>query len=277
MMQQHSSFKQFVFLLSIALLPSSLPAMNGWEIAKKVELAREGYGDAVTSLKLVMINSSGEKRTRKILFKQTEKALNPDGSVCEASMMIISPSRCSKSIAILTKENKSMQAKQWMFLPALQKVRSISSATSSGTLAGSEFSYEDLSSQSMAHYRYSDTAEIIDYNGKKAWQFERYPQNGQSLYGKQVLIADSVNYCLYRIDFYDPKGALFKTLTLEGYHAVNGLQRFKAVKMVNHKNKNISIMQVLSEQLNIGLSSEAFDQNVLRDKIKRIKCYFQKY
>ena len=43
---------------------------------------------------------------------------------------------------------------QWLFLPALQLVKRISSANKSGPFVGSEFAYEDLASQELDKYDY---------------------------------------------------------------------------------------------------------------------------
>lgn len=270
-MKYSNPLRLSIVVFIIMLLPFTLLAMSGLEIAKRVEHAREGYVDAVTSLELVIIDSSGQMRTKKVLFKQKEKAESLDGSIGETSMMIISPSQCHRSVAILTKED---EAKQWVFLPALRKIRSISSAMTSGTLAGSEFSYEDLAGQSILHYHYSESSKVIDHKGEKVWQFERYSKNEHSQYGRQVLFVDHDDHRLYQIDYYDPKGTLFKTLTFDGYHTINGLQRFKEIKMLNHKNGCVSIMKVKSEQLDSGLGSEEFDHIVLQKKMKHSRCIF---
>ncbi len=257
-----------IVIILLFFIPLPLIAMTGEEASEATRHVQKGYVDSITSLKLEIFSASGKKRTKKILYKQREKS----PTVSEASLMIFSPDICSKSMAILTIETENAMTKQWMFLPALRKVRAISVQSRGGSLAGSEFSYEDLAANSFGDYRFSSDAGPITYQGKKVLTYTRYPTDADSYYSKQEVIIDANTFILYKIDFYDQKKELCKTLTLENYHQIGDLLRFQKATMLNHLNKNRSVFYVTRDRINTGLSPDTFERVLLEKKIKQTQC-----
>ena len=54
-----------------------------------------------------------------------------------------------KGTAFLIHAHKQEADDQWLYLPALKRVKRISSSNRSGSFMGSEFSYEDLGAQEL--------------------------------------------------------------------------------------------------------------------------------
>lgn len=54
--------------------------------------------------------------------------------------------------ALLTHGHINSQDDQWLYLPALKRVKRISATARSGSFMGSEFSYEDMSSPEVEEY-----------------------------------------------------------------------------------------------------------------------------
>ena len=57
-----------------------------------------------------------------------------------------------KGTATLTFTHKVGPDDQWLYLPALKRVKRITSENRSGSFVGSEFAYEDLGSQELEKY-----------------------------------------------------------------------------------------------------------------------------
>ncbi|MDX1579807.1 MAG: outer membrane lipoprotein-sorting protein, partial [Gemmatimonadota bacterium] len=110
---------------------------------------------------------------------------------------------------------------QWLFLPALERVKRISSSNKSGPFVGSEFAYEDLVSQEVDKYDYRFLREE-PCGDLHCFVVERYPLYENSGYTKQVVWWDAEEYRIQRIDFYDRKDELLKTLTYHGYREYLG-------------------------------------------------------
>ena len=69
----------------------------------------------------------------------------------------------------MTFTHKTGPDDQWLYLPALKRVKRISSDNRSGAFVGSEFAYEDLSSQEIEKYTYKWIEEmIVDKNNSSS-------------------------------------------------------------------------------------------------------------
>ena len=100
---------------------------------------------------------------------------------------------------------------------------------------GSEFAYEDLSSQEVDKYtyRYIEAANIA---GEKGHVIERYPVDPNSGYSKQIVWVDETEWRIHKIEFYDRKGELLKTLSAFDYQRYpNDKWRPDRMFMDNHQ------------------------------------------
>ena len=89
-----------------------------------------------------MKNRQGEESSRYIKNKTLE--VENDG---DKSLSIFERPRDVKGTALLNFTHKTGTDDQWLYLPALKRVKRISSANKSGSFMGSEFAFEDITSQ----------------------------------------------------------------------------------------------------------------------------------
>ena len=106
---------------------------------------------------------------------------------------------------------------QWLYLPALKRVKKIASRNRSGPFLGSEFSYEDLSTQEVEKYRYRFLRQEACGDGQ-CFVVERRP--GPAIfsgYQRQVYWIDTEEYRTRKVDYYNRGDRLTKTLTASDY------------------------------------------------------------
>ena len=94
-----------------------------------------------------------------------------------------------KGTALLTFSHKTGNDDQWLYLPALKRVKRISSSNKSGPFMGSEFAYEDISSEEVEKYTYRYIRDE-DFDGQATFVVERYPVDKKSGYTRQVVWVD---------------------------------------------------------------------------------------
>ena len=152
---------------------------------------------------------------------------------------------------------------QWLYLPALKRVKRISSADKSGPFMGSEFAYEDLSSQEVEKYRYRYLRdEILD--GEQCFVVERVPVDENSGYTRQITWIDHSEYRMRRVEYYDRKGDLLKTMDLQNYDQY--LQQYwrpGQLVMTNHQNGNRTVLAFGDYQFRTGLTEGDFTRGAL--------------
>ena len=105
---------------------------------------------------MILRNAQGEESIRKF----NSKTLEVDGDG-DKSIFIFEHPRDVEGTAVLTFTHKVGPDDQWLYLPALKRVKRISSDNKSGSFVGSEFAYEDLSSQEIEKYTYKWVEDVV--------------------------------------------------------------------------------------------------------------------
>ncbi|MEM8916526.1 MAG: outer membrane lipoprotein-sorting protein, partial [Pseudomonadota bacterium] len=152
---------------------------------------------------------------------------------------------------------------QWLFLPALKRVKRISSSNKSGPFVGSEFAFEDFTAQELNKFEYTYVGE--EACGEMTCDVvERRPLYENSGYVRQISWIDQDVYQLRKVDFYDRGDALLKTLTFGDYREYDGgVWRAHELIMVNHKTGKQTDMVFSDFEFKTGLSDKDFVKGVL--------------
>lgn len=248
----------------LLMLMNSLVFANGkgLEIAKEMEVRDSGWGDFTANMKMVLTDRKGRSAIREIRTKNLE--VRNDG---EKSMSIFDTPRDIKGTAMLTFSHKLNMDDQWLYLPALKRVKRISSRNKSGPFMGSEFAYEDLGSQEVEKYEHIYLGEDR-LDGVIVFKNKRIPKYKHTGYKKQIIWIEKDRYIPLKIDFYDRKDSLLKTLTFNNYQQYLGKHwRALEMKVINHQNGKKTKLLWSNYKFNVGLNSADFKSV----KLKRLK------
>jgi len=120
---------------------------RGLEIANAVQAQDDGFVDSVSSMTMTLVNRSGKKSVRRMRSRVLE--VQGDG---DKSISIFDEPADVKGTASLSHSHPLEADEQWLYLPALKRVKRISSKNKSGPFMGSEFAFEDISSQEVEKY-----------------------------------------------------------------------------------------------------------------------------
>lgn len=187
------------------------PEEKGLAIAQEDDRRDNGFGDFKAHMLMNLKNRQGQESARHMRNRTLEAPGDGD-----KSLVIFDRPRDVKGTALLNFSHKTGNDDQWLYLPALKRVKRISSANKSGSFMGSEFAYEDITSQEVEKYTYKWLRDEAQ-DGMECFVFEKYPVYKNSGYTRQVVWLDKKEYRILKIDFYDRKNALLKTLTYHGY------------------------------------------------------------
>ncbi|MBF0194960.1 MAG: outer membrane lipoprotein-sorting protein [Magnetococcales bacterium] len=252
-----------VLALTFILLPltgfAQTPEEKGLAIAKEIDKRDEGFGDSTAKLTMTLRNKAGRESFRYIRFKTLE--VKGDG---DKSLSIFDKPRDIKGTAMLTFSHSIKPDDQWMFLPALKRVKRISSRNKSGPFMGSEFAFEDLGSQEVAKYTYKW---VLDekYNNLDCFVLERRPAYEHSGYTRQIVWVDQVEYRIQKVEYYDRKNSLLKTQTFGGYTKyLDKYWRPGNMEMVNHQTSKSTKLEWKDYKFRVGLKESNFNRNSLK-------------
>ena len=94
---------------------------------------------------------------------------------------------------------------------------------------------------------------------------ESIPLDKYSGYTKQVTWVDKAEHRAFKIDFYDRRKTLVKTLTIHDYAQYNDKYWRPALqKMVNHKNGKSTDIMMTNYKFSNGLVEADFTENSLK-------------
>ena len=254
---------RLLLLIPLILLPLNSLAETaeekGLAIAVEADRRDTGFGDQITNMVMILRNKQGQESTRYI--RNWSKEVKGDG---DKSLSFFDRPADVKGTAMLTYTRKVDNDDQWLFLPALKRVKRIASANKSGAFMGSEFAYEDIASQEVEKYKYKYLRDE-NYDNQECFVLERYPVSEYSGYTRQVAWIDKAEYRILKIDFYDRKNSLLKTLTFNKYQQYLGQYwRAHEMLMVNHQTGKSTLLKWSDFRFRTGLTDRDFDKNSLK-------------
>lgn len=255
--------KGLIILISlfalIGVAVAETPEEKGLAIATEADKRDQGWIDQATTMKMTLRNKHGAESIREVRGRTLE--VIGDG---DKSLTIFDTPRDIKGTAFLSFTHSLKADEQWLYLPALKRVKRISSSNKSGPFMGSEFSYEDISSQEVKKYKYKFIRDDT-FNGRAVFVMERYPQYKKSGYTKQIAWLDKEMYQPLKIEFYDRKRSLLKTLTQHEYKKyLDKFWRAGRLEMVNHQTGKSTTLLWQSYTFNNGFKSRDFNRNSLK-------------
>jgi len=261
--------KRFINILLIGLAIQLMPhnrALAGTTEDKGLAIAMEankrdtGFKDYISEMCMILRNKHGKESIRNIRIKVLE--VENDG---DKSLTIFDNPRDVKGTAFLNYTHKVGDDDQWLYMPALKRVKRISSRNKSGSFVGSEFSYEDISSQEVEKYTYKWIRDET-YQGSPCFVVDFYPVDKKnSGYTRQLNWIDKKEYRVLKTEFYDKKQSHLKTLTFSGYNIyLDKYWRADKLHMINHQNGKSTGLEFENYKFLTGLKITDFNKNSLK-------------
>jgi len=123
----------------------------------------------------------------------------------------------------LTIAEKGKKGDQWIFLPALGKVRRIAGSEGSASFMGTDMSYDDVASADRDVDL--DTYSILreeSLGGKPCWVIEAKPKDTAYQYSRMTGWIEKSTYIALKMELYDKKGNLVKVMEMSEVKDIQG-------------------------------------------------------
>lgn len=233
-------------------------AFTSEEVARKSYDVMSGYKSSLSKTTMILKNASGEENVRKMEISKLE-SIDGDKSLIN----FLYPSDI-KDTKLLSYEVIGGDDKQWLYLPALKRVKRISSRNKSGSFMASEFSYEDISSVNYKNYTYSGEAKSVVLNGKNYFMIERIPKDKNSGYKRQVIFIEPDTYLARYGEYFDKQDRLLKKIYFKRYKKIEDIQRVVEIEMKNVQNNKTSILILNEDNIKEKLKAKEFTKRELK-------------
>ncbi len=249
------------FIWSIAPLPavSQTPEETGLQIATQARESQRGFGKLTATQTMILRNKQGQESKRQLRIKVLEVANDGD-----KVLFVFDEPRDVKGTAFLTHGHKQEADDQWLYLPALKRVKRISSSNRSGSFVGSEFAYEDMTPQEVEKftYKYLRDEPCGELN---CTVIEAFPTDKKSGYRRQLIWHDKEAFRVWKIHYFDRKDAHLKTLILDDYNQHLGQYwRANSLMMENHRSGKSTTMIWSNYQFDADIDENEFTKTGLK-------------
>jgi len=249
----------FSVLLGVASLaqassPEAESARRGYEIAREMTERDSRFHSYRMQMEMVLRDRQGQQSVRQIRGAVLE--VEGDG---DKYLMVFDAPADTKGTAFLSFAHPSKPDDQWLYLPSLKRTKRIASDSKSGSFMGSEFAFEDLTTQELEKYAYKYLGEEA-VDERPSHKIERVPRYEGSGYTRQLVWVDRERMVPLRIQFYDRRNELLKTLQLSGYKLYeNRFWKAGTMNMENHLSGKSTRIALSNYQFRVGVSEQDFD------------------
>lgn len=255
-------------LLTLLWLPTLLVAAelpSGDEIAMNINARDEGVAVA-RNLKMEMTDRRGKTRTR-----ETRGFRKYYGDEKRTVIFYLEP-RNVKDTAFLTWDYPDAERDddQWLYLPAMRKVRRISASDRGDYFLGTDLTYEDIkleSRVSLQDYRRKTTGED-QVDGHHCYLVESTPRNQETAkelgYGRVEQCVDGKIWFVRRAKFWDRGGNPLKTAHFRDIRQVQGIWTQHDIEVENHKSGHRTRFLITDVDYQGGVADQLFTRNALR-------------
>jgi len=238
----YNTKKASLLLLAIILgAPTSLAFSKqptAFDIMKEVD-SRDDGDRSIADMKMVLMDRNGKQRIR------TLRSFGIDqGEDQQTLIFFLSPGDV-KGTGFLTYDYdaEGKDDDQWLYLPALNKVKRIASKNKSGSFMGSDFSYADLTKSRLEDYRYTfykKQSEIV-VNGEKCWVIVSKPKDQKVIsetgYIKSILFVRQDNMMVTRAIYSLKDGQALKYFDVKKTALIDGVWTALEIHMTKKKGK----------------------------------------
>jgi len=255
----YSLLMSVVMTISYSVISVAEDVKTGADIIERAELNSSGFKDMTNTVSMTLVDKEGAISEREMIVKGISLG---DGQA-KTLTVFTKPAR-EKGTALLTHTHKSGPDEQWLYLPASKRVKKVASSNVGASFRGSQFTFEDITTQRRENYRF-DLVATEKCGDKLCFVVDRTPQFDGSSYSRTRLYIDTEYFLIQKSDFFDLNKQLLKTMTATNYTKhENGVWRPELLVMENRQSKEKTELRTLKLQFDVGLKEKDFSKLSLR-------------
>ncbi|MBM3240126.1 outer membrane lipoprotein-sorting protein [Candidatus Poribacteria bacterium] len=241
----------FVFL-TIFTFASVAAELTGDEILKKEEENEPESEISVSEMTIVHKSGSKRVRTIKAWMKGDDYTL----------VRFLTPADVEGTGFLSVKDD------DWLYLPALRKVRRIATKEEKGgSFMGSDFSIEDVGGGSWVEDYNAKLLDTEKYEGHDCYVLELVPKKPEEIsYSKLKRWVDKENFYSVKTEYYDKHGDLLKIMYPSEFEKREGLWMAKRIEMRNVQKESKTIIVMKEIQVNPEIPDSMFTTRELEKK-----------
>ena len=249
-------------IIAVPIVSFAQKKITGLQIIENVYNRATG-NDMQSNLTMTLTNSRADQRVRKI-----KQFIKDFGKMEKKIMFFVSPADVrNTSFMNWSYDEAGKDDDQWIYLPALKKVKRISSESKSDYFMGSDFTYDDLGDR----HPIDDTHKLLreeKVDGEDCYVVESIPKDEDYMYSRTVSWIIKDKWIGLKKEFYDEDEELLKTLTVKKYEKIKGYWTILSSEMHNVQKDHTTKMELANVKLDTGIPANKFTERMMKRGIK---------
>ena len=255
------SFTRNVMVMMVVCFIFTLPvpasaAMSAFDIVKKAEDLLDQAKDSKVDITMTLVNKQGDQRERKLsAFTKRE------GEKKSKTILFFNSPADVKGTSFLVWTDANKEDKQWLYLPALQRVRQISTSGKGESFMGTELTFFDMGSQDINDYNFTLLKEE-KVNNEICYVIKAVPKKVE-FYNEITLWIRKATFIPMKAAFYDTKGQYLKQGLFLNVKSIQGINTPTHIEIYNEQNGRKTIIDLNNIVYDSGLNDNTFTERFM--------------
>ncbi len=248
--------------LSLGAAPAKNAPLDAGTIVRKA-MARNLFGlTGTANAKMTVHTSRGETKVRDLAVK----LMRNEAGLQRAMVTFRSPAEVAGT-AFLVVERPEGLPDQYLYLPALKRVRRIAAGQATDSFMGSDFTYLDLSplpqgSSDQVEFKRQPDASV---GGQPAYVVEALAKIPGSPYSKVITWVHREHLVPLKIEFFDQLGKPLKVMVMKKLKKVEGRLIPVEMEMKNQQKKSSTTLGLTELNLKAKLDEAEFTPEAMQN------------
>lgn len=169
-----------------------------------------------------------------------------------------------RGVALLSVNRRGESDRQWIYIPATQRVRKVAPRDRSERFAGSDFSYEDVAERVLDDFTYGFLSEVDTIDGHMTFKIDATPIASDRSQYKFIYywVAKDLPVILHA-EMYDQQGQLLRRYHASQLKKVAGIWGARRVEISSVRDDTRTTLTIDAIHFNTGLDEEQFTPQAL--------------
>lgn len=231
---------------------ASSPAPDARKIIEDV-YRQDTSHDTTMRVSLEVFDKEGHGKKKRFTYRR----IGPAGD--SKTLVVFSDPEEIRGVALLSINQQGVRDRQFIYTPAIHRVRSVVTRERSARFIGSDFSYEDLAEHVLDDFTYRLLGDDESMDGHKTYKVEATPVDPERSQYKFLYywVAQDVSVILLA-EMYDASGRKVRELHATQLKRVSGIWGARRTEMSTVQDATRTVLTIDEVKFNTGLDDKLF-------------------
>ena len=244
------------FALGTCAFAAAAQDLSGYDIMKRSKNTDTGKTGTYTAT-MTLINKTGTQRVREVVY------YTKDYGDTDKTVIVFRTPKDVAGVGYLMWEydekadGTKKDSDNWLYMPAMKKVRRISGSESGGDFMGTDFTYDDMGDRALS----KDTFNLLgseNINNADCWKIECVAKDKTEKNPRRIVWIRKDNYKAVKGEYYDRQNVLQRKLECEKIEKIDGIWTIGKMTMQNVRTNHSTVIEMKDVHYNMPINDSVF-------------------